>query len=905
MTNSIDNISQPTTYHGADNITVGNGQNLPIAHSGPGLLPTPTSKLSLSQIYHVPSISHNLLSVSSLTNDNNVSITFSPIGFTIKDLKTQSILLQGPCRNGLYTIKLPSATTAPSANAAISSSNRRWHLRLGHPHHQILHLIASQHSDLNISSTHTFCSICTASKSHKLPFLRSTNVTSAPLELLHLDVWGPSPTISNQGYRYFLLIIDDYSKYTWPFLMRAKSEVTHIVIHFKKFIEKQLNHNIKVLRTDGGSEFVNSAFQNFTQINGIHHQIACPYTPEQNGTAERKNRHLVETIRTLLHTAGLPSQFWPDALLTAAHLINRMPTPNLQNKSPFQCLHNRLPSYAYLKVFGCACYPWLPPSSRNKLQPRALPCIFLGYYDSYKGYKCLHLPSNKIFISRHVVFDEETFPYINLSNTTPSSSYSQPPAPNPQLLIPSSTLLPPQLSDSPTPCSPMATTPQPSTKSQPSIQYPSSRSNTSPPPVPEKHPMITRFKSGSLKPRTILNLLHTSHSKTAPDPTSFNEAIKIPHWRSAMATEFLALQKQGTWTLVPSPANANILGCRWLYRTKYHSNGTIARHKARLVAQGHRQEYGIDYHDTFSPVAKMPTIRVLLTIAMFHKWPVHQMDVSNAFLHGDLNETVYMTQPRGFEDNMHPTYVCLLKKAIYGLKQAPRQWFNTFSTYLLSHGFCHSQSDHSLLTLSSAQLQIYLVIYVDDILITGNNEAAVQKFILQISSQFTMKYLGHAHTFLGIQIQTFLDHYFLSQTSYALSILSQAGFQNCKPLSNPSSTKEITTPFSDPIIHNPLKYRQLTGSLQYLTITRPDLAYAVNVLCQHMHDPQQLHYHLLRRLLRYIHGTAHFGLPIYGDSLELSSFSDADWASDITTRRSTTGYCSFLGSTLVSWSVKK
>ncbi|XP_020676504.1 uncharacterized protein LOC110095338 [Dendrobium catenatum] len=291
---------------------------------------------------------------------------------------------------------------------------------------------------------------------------------------------------------------------------------------------------------------------------------------------------------------------------------------------------------------------------------------------------------------------------------------------------------------------------------------------------------------------------------------------------------------------------------------------------------------------------------------MYHKCPVHQMDVANAFLHGDLHETFYMSQPRGFKDSLHPNHVCLLKKAINGLKQAPRQWFNTFSAYLLSLGFNHSQSDHSLIILSTTHLQIYLVIYVDDILVSGTDDTAVQSFIDQISSKFTMKFLGYAHIYISwYSIQTYSNHYFLSQTPYALSILYQAGLQQCKPLSNPSNTKPATIPFFDPIIHNPLIYKQLTRSLQYLTITRPDIAYAVNVLCQHMHAPQPTHFHLLKRLFQYIQGTPHFGLPIVADSLQLRSFFDVDWASDIITRRSTTGYCSFLGSTLISWSVKK
>ncbi|KAI0525093.1 hypothetical protein KFK09_004483 [Dendrobium nobile] len=301
----------------------------------------------------------------------------------------------------------------------------------------------------------------------------------------------------------------------------------------------------------------------------------------------------------------------------------------------------------------------------------------------------------------------------------------------------------------------------------------------------------------------------------------------------------------------------------------------------------------------------MPTIRVFILLALNQNWPIHQLDVANAFLHGDIHETVYMTQPKGFEDTLHPNHVCLLKKAIYGLKQAPRQWFHKFSSHLISHGFKQSQADYSLFTFTNSDIQIHLLIYVDDILLAGNHSETVSKLIQNLSHQFIMKYLGTVNHFLGIQIQNNSTSYFLSQSTYATSILSQARMSSCKPLSNPSFTKLPNIPFTDPILHNPLSYKQFTGSLQYLTITRPDIAYSVNVLCQHMHDSQPVHYHLLKRLLKYLQGTIHFDLPITKGPLKLTTLSDADWASDPTTRRSTLGYCSFLGSTLISWSVKK
>ncbi|PKU64507.1 Retrovirus-related Pol polyprotein from transposon TNT 1-94 [Dendrobium catenatum] len=264
-----------------------------------------------------------------------------------------------------------------------------------------------------------------------------------------------------------------------------------------------------------------------------------------------------------------------------------------------------------------------------------------------------------------------------------------------------------------------------------------------------------------------------------------------------------------------------------------------------------------------------------------------------------------MRQPKGFEDTVHPNYVCHLHKAIYGLKQAPRQWYTTFTTYLIDIRFKYSKADPSLLILNRDDIHIFLLVYVDDILLTGNDSAVISTLINCLSSRFTMKSLGPAKDFLGIHIHSGSDEYFLSQTTYANSLLNQANLSNCNALANPCCTKLPFDFLPDTNLQDPHTYRRLTGALQYLTITRPDIAYAVNVLSQHMHKPDISHSYLLKRLLRYIKGTASYGLPISKKNLQLRTFSDADWAGDATTRKSTSGFCTFLGDTLVSWTVKK
>ncbi|KAI0495692.1 hypothetical protein KFK09_021995 [Dendrobium nobile] len=339
MTNAVDNLSQPTSFNGSDGIFIGDGRNIPIAHSGTGILPTPNRKLFLSNLLHVPNISHNLLSISNLVKDNKISITFDPSGFVFKDLMTDQQLLQGPCSGGLYRISNATGSKhLPTALQAFKNSSSTWHDRLGHPHLRILQRISQIDPTLRIFTSFKNCNTCVQCKNHKLPFEHSQSRTQIPLHIVHADVWGPSPVSSILGCRFFVLFIDDYSRYTWLFPLLHKSDVFNVFKQFTTLIENQLNHRIKILRTDGGTEFTNLQMKSFLLSKGIRHQVSCPYTPEQNGVAERKNRHVIETTRSLLHRAAVPHHYWPEACSTAAYLINRMPSPNTHNKSPLQLL---------------------------------------------------------------------------------------------------------------------------------------------------------------------------------------------------------------------------------------------------------------------------------------------------------------------------------------------------------------------------------------------------------------------------------------------------------------------------------------------------------------------------------------------------------------------------------------
>ncbi|GKV31748.1 hypothetical protein SLEP1_g40416 [Rubroshorea leprosula] len=396
--------------------------------------------------------------------------------------------------------------------------------------------------------------------------------------------------------------------------------------------------------------------------------------------------------------------------------------------------------------------------------------------------------------------------------------------------------------------------------------------------------------------RTIINM----------EPRTFKQACNLPEWQRAMQEEFLALQRNHTWVLVSPPSGANIVGSKWVYRIKQRADGSIERYKARLVAQGYTQQPGIDYDETFSPVVKPVTIRTVLTLAISKSWPIHQLDVKNAFLNGYLSEPVYMSQPPGFVDPQYPDRVCLLQRALYGLKQAPRAWFQRFAAFLHSCGFVQAYSDCSMFLYRSNGMLAILLLYVDDIILTASTSSLLHRIISSLKQEFFMTDLGVINYFLGITASFNPDGLFLCQTKYIFDLLARTGMSDCNAAATPLSPRHKLAASDSPPYLDSTQYRSIVGALQYLTFTRPDIAFAVHQVCQYMHAPTENHFQAVKRILRYLKGSAHYGLQLFkGFSPSLHIYTDADWAGCLESRRSTSGYCLFFGKSLISWSSKK
>lgn len=947
ITNDLERLTTRERYTGTDQIQVANGAGLSISHIGNSLISG--SSLVLKHILYVPKINKHLISVQRLASDNNAVVEFHPNYFLVKDRVTKKLLLHGRCKNGLYV--LPHNFSQALLTAKLSKE--QWHRRLGHPASPITIRILQDNNlaiDTNIPSS-SICNACQLGKAHQLPFGSSQHVSTAPLQLIHTDVWGPSIASVNNS-KYYVSFVDDFSRYVWIYFLRCKSDVESVFLQFQKHVETMLNTKIRSVQSDWGGEY--HRLHNYFKSTGIEHHISCPHTHQQNGLVERKHRHIVETGLALLAQANMPLSYWDEAFNTACFLINRMPSRTIQQDTPLHKLFGKSPDYSMLRVFGCACWPNLRPYNNKKLSFRTTRCIFLGYSSSHKGYKCLNRSTGRIYISRDVVFDENIFPF---EESKPPNKTTNPHHP---VLLPALaklasfytenalTDIEPVVSNShmndgqtdniaSDNLSGVSLSSADNTRSSEEIaEYEAESSSINaqnqthehvsdqPTEAASQHPMRTRLRNNIVQAKQFTDgtirysetsrkfasavTITTPIIETATEPRNLQEAMQHPRWRGAMNDELSALKRNATWDLVPPKPGINLIDSKWVYKVKRKADGSVERLKARLVAKGFKQRFGVDYTDTFSPVIKPSTIRVILSLAVTKGWNMRQVDIQNAFLHGILKEEVYMRQPPGFQDSAKPkNYICKLKKALYGLKQAPKAWHSRLTGKLIELGFKASVADSSLFILKNREITIYMLIYVDDIIIVSSSDQATERLIQKLKIDFAVKDLGDLEYFLGIEVKKTRDGIILSQRRYALDLLKRVNMEKCKPMSTPMGSaeklfREQGIPLS---AEEQFKYRSTVGALQYLTMTRPDLAFAVNKVCQYLHTPTDAHWGAVKRILRYVKGTLALGVKIQKSTMMLSGFSDADWAGCPDDRRSTSGFAVFLGANLISWSSRK
>ena len=395
-----------------------------------------------------------------------------------------------------------------------------------------------------------------------------------------------------------------------------------------------------------------------------------------------------------------------------------------------------------------------------------------------------------------------------------------------------------------------------------------------------------------------------SHISVLSEPATYFEVAQHPEWVTAMQKEIEALTANHTWVVTDLPKGKKAIGCKWVYKVKLKKDGSLERYKARLVAKGFTQKFGVDYAETFSPVVKMATIRCLLAIASSKQWPLYQLDINNAFLHGSLDAEVYMKMPHGVPNPENK--VCKLLKSLYGLKQASRQWFARLTTELQQKHFTQSKNDYSLFIYKDNVDLCIVAVYVDDIILTGTNTTILNDLKLHLHTVFSIKDLGELSYFLGIEVSRVATGIILTQRKFTKELLESCEMDVSKSAKTPLPVNLRLLVNEGEFYHDPAQYRCLVGKLNFLTHTRPDISFGVQTLSQFLQSPRIQHVKALSHMLRYLAGSIGQGILLQSsDELSLQGFSDSDWASCPNTRRSVTGYIMLLGKSPISWKSKK
>lgn len=904
------------------------------------------NKIQVRNVIYVPELSTNLISVSKMIQ-NGCSIQFNNDGCIILNRNDEKVA-NANLINGMY--KLNIVTENAQAMPAVTENDMYlWHQRLGHLNFKDVEKVPNCTTGVKLSplKEDITCISCIEGKQNRESFPSVGSRATELLEVIHSDVCGPMQTASLGGARYFVTFIDDFSRKVYVFTIKSKAEVLDKFIEYKNRVENELNKKIKILRSDNGTEYVNKNFNNYLKKFGIIHQTTNPYTPEQNGLSERMNRTLVERSKCMIINAQLQNYFWGEAVVTAAHIINRSPTKTLSYVSPEEIWSGKKPDLSYMKVFGCKAMVHIPKERRQKLDPKSRELIFVGYSDSVKGYRFIDPKTKQSVMSRDVVFLEatvkrnivpnvsvpekentniseinnNTYKIINKRKTNEESNKSKTvylPLSEQNINEENTDITNEKIDDEIIPTSINSH----SSNSSPSSNYtdvedesydPGENIDISPLKIhlrPRRRKEIDEHDQTQENASFICMNGESAMSILDKDPQSLSEALgskNAEKWIEAMQEEYKSLLYNNTWKLVDLPKNKKVIPCKWVYKTKTDENGNVCRMKARLVLKGYQQKKGIDYNEIYAPVIRCTSLRYVFGLAVKYNLKIHQMDAVTAFLQGDIQEHIYMAQPPYFEEG---DKVCLLEKSIYGLKQASRQWNKKLNAVLLEIGMSRSKVDPCIYyRIVNEQDILILTVYVDDILFFFNNEATVKIIKDKMSTKFHMKDLGEAKCCIGLRIthNTESNEISLDQSLYIEKVLTRFNMSDCKPVHTPCEANvQLKKAETESDVLKDVPYQELIGCLLYLSQgTRADIAYAVNQLSRFNNKPTSQHWIAAKRVLRYLKGTQHLKLTFKKTDANIIGHCDADWATDTEDRRSCSGYVFTFQGAAISWCSKK
>ncbi|GJR32047.1 retrovirus-related pol polyprotein from transposon TNT 1-94 [Tanacetum coccineum] len=710
----------------------------------------PSSSLDECRVYYVEGLGHNLFSVGQFC-DSNLEVAFHQHTCFIRNLEGVGLLTRSR-GNNLYTLSLRDMmASSPICLLSKASKTKSWlcHRRLSHLNFGAINHLARQGLvrgllKLKFEKDH-LCSACVMGKSKKKPHKpKSEDTNQEKLYLLHMDLCGPMCVANVNGKKYILVIVNDYSRFTW----------------------------VKCLRTDNGTEFVNQTLREYYEKVSISHETYVARSPQKNGIVERRNRTLIEAARTMLIYAKAPLFLWAEAVATACYTQNRSIIRLRHDKTPYEILHDRPPDLSFLHVFGALCYP---TNDSENLAPEVI-----------------------ALIAKVVALKPAA------STGSPSSTTVDQDAPSPNVAHMNN--------------DPFFGIPIPENNSETSYS-----SDVIPTIVHTATPNSEHVTKWT-KDHPLENIISELERPVSTRLQLHEQAL------FSMQEELYEFECLVVWELVPCPDKVMVITLKWIYKVKLDEMGGILKKKARLVAHGYSQEEGIDFEESFAPMARLDM----------------------TFLNGIMREEVYVSQPDGFVDQDNPNHMYKLKKALYGLKQAPRAWYDLLSKFLLSQEFSKGTVDPTLFIRRQGKDILLVQIYVDDIIFASTTPELCDQFSKIMCSKFKMSMMGKISFFLGLQISQSPRGIFLNQSKYALESLKKYGMESSDPVDTPMVEKSKLDEDTQGKAVDPTHYRGMIGTLMYLTASRPDLTFVVCMCARYQAKPTEKHLHatLIKRVAK-------------------------------------------------------
>ncbi|XP_052627806.1 uncharacterized protein LOC128134289 [Lactuca sativa] len=821
---------------------------------------------TIKKVAFVDDLKHNLISVSQLC-DNNLEVLFTKQRSLIMDAKTKDVIVDSDRAGNMYPLDMDLIYGKPDIcllSKAPADISWLWHRRLSHLNFGYINKLIGDDLVRGLPllklDNETLCAACEKGKlSRSTHKSISESSVSEPLELLHIDLCGPAKTQTIQGKKYILVVVDGFSRFTWVFFLRLKSEAPEEMINFIKQIELKLKRpNNKDHLSKFESRSDEGIFLGYSFSSAAYRVL----NKRTRVIEESTDVHFDEFYVRKLDREHFGSKMIENIFQNP---IQQTPSPDIDIEIDLDLLFEQ-PKTAYnSELLTTLINPTGTPSE-------VIPQTNQNDADQFEGEPPTHTSS----------LEQTPNPPLNAqspnSQNNPNASFMGEPS---------------NIFQDETPGEEQWDTKTPIIIAEENRLIKWTRNHPTDQIIGDPN-LAIQTRAASTNECLFGAFLSTNEPKT------IHSAIKDPDWVKAMQEELAEFERNDVWNLVPTPPDVTVIGSRWVYRNKTDDQGIICRNKARLVVKGYSQQEGIDYDETYAPVARIEAIRIFLAYAAHKNFKVFQMDVKCAFLHGEIDREVYIQQPPGFEDPKFPDHSFKLQKAVYGLKQAPRAWYATLSTFLEESGFKRGSIDQTLFRKIFNKHLLIVQIYVDDIIFGSTDESLSVKFADLMKSKFEMSMIGEMTTFLGLQIKQSTDGIFINQENYVKNLLTRFSMDKSNTAKTPMAFGyKIDADLNGKPVDQK-RYRGMIGSLLYLIASRPDIMFSTCVCARYQANPMESHVVAVKRIFKYLKGTPKLSLwyPAKSD-FQLNAFTDSDYGGCKLDRKSTSGSCQFLGGRLM------